>query len=58
MIGRDVASKTITIAPGEIEATDLVTATLDAIDPELERIIRPLWRSRNPPVRRSSRRRR
>lgn len=58
MIGRDVARKTITIAPGEIEATDLVTATLDAIDPELERIIRPLWRSRNPPVRRSSRRRR
>jgi len=58
MIGRDVARKTITIAPGEIEATDLVTATLDAIDPELERIIPPLWRRRNPPARRSSRRRR
>jgi hypothetical protein len=58
MIGRNVARKTITIAPGEIEATDLVTATLDAIDPELERIIPPLWRRRNPPARRGSRRRR
>ena len=58
MIGRDVARKTITIAPGEIEATDLVTATLDAIDPELERIIPPLWRHRNPPGRRRSRRQR
>jgi hypothetical protein len=58
MVGVDVARKTITISPGEIEATDLVTATLDAIDPELERIIPPLWRRRNPPGRRRSRRQR
>ncbi|MCP9490948.1 MAG: hypothetical protein MSC31_13915 [Solirubrobacteraceae bacterium MAG38_C4-C5] len=57
ILGGDIARTRITIAPGEIEATDPVTATLDAVEPVLERIIAQAWRRRNAPVRRRRRRR-
>jgi hypothetical protein len=52
-----IARTRITIAPGEIDATDAVTATLDAIEPMLERIIAQVWRHRRAPARTSRRRR-
>lgn len=53
--GKDSAHVEITISPGEIEATDDVTAALEAITPALERVIAH-WRHRRAPKRRPRRR--